>query len=216
MTDTTFRSTFPRQLRFWAFHCSLNALPSLYIALFYMGLRNNPGAIAAMAAAIGTFILLYATLTSLRGPLADGGHILSRSLRLGAKIRGWISALSLLLIWTPAIFFTPDTWCGMLAMNIFNHLAPYAGYTSTFGGTPSSDASSNFFPVYSVTLLEGFILSFLLLLVSFFSILVIQARDRREFFSAARKQRFAPLRNRSPLPPMAKRPQKASQGPPAE
>lgn len=182
MNETTFRSRFPRQLRFWTFHCGLNALPSLCIALFHMRLWDTPGAVAAMLGAIITFILLYAALTSLPGQLADGRHILSRSLRLGAKIRGWISALSLLLIWVPTIFFTPDFWCGILAIEIFNHLAPYTGYTSTFGGVTPSDASSPFLAVYTVTLLEGFILSFVLLLISFFSILFLQSRDRRIAF----------------------------------
>jgi hypothetical protein len=178
MSDTTF----PRQLRFWAFHSSLNALPSLCIALGYMRLWDNPQAVVAMIAAISTFILLYAALTSLPGPLADRGHVLSRSLRLGAKIRGWISVLSLLMVWPPAIFFTPDLWCGIFATNVFNHLARLAGFSSSFGGNIPSDASSGFFPVYAVTLIEGFILSFFLLLISFFSIMFVQARDRRAAF----------------------------------
>lgn len=182
MSGTTFQSTFPRQLRFWTFHCSLNALPSFSIALFYMQLWDNPVAIAAMVSAICTFILLYSTLTSLPGPLAEGGHVLSRALRLGSKIRGWISVLSLLIIWPPAGFFTPDFWCGMFAINIFNDLAAFIGYNSSFGGGIPSDTSSGFFPVYTVTLLEGFILSFLLLLISFFSIIILQARDRRLAF----------------------------------
>lgn len=183
MSDTTFRSTFPRQLRFWAFHSSLNALPSLCIALGYMQLWDNPPAVAAMLCAISTFILLYATLTSLPGPLANGDHVLSRSLRLGAKIRGWISVLSLLLMWPPAVIFTPDFWCGLFATNVFNHLAGLAGFSSSFGGNIPSDAGSGFLPVYTVTLLEGLILSFLLMLISFFSIIFVQARDRRAAFN---------------------------------
>jgi len=35
---------------------------------------------SSMLAAIATFILLYTALTSLRGPLTDSSHILSRSL----------------------------------------------------------------------------------------------------------------------------------------
>jgi len=185
MNETTFLSTFPRQLRFWTFHCCLNALPSLCIALFGMRLWDKPMAVAAMVGAIATFILLYATLTSLSGPLADANHVISRSLRLGARIRGGISVLSLPFIWLPTPFLIPDFWCGILAINIFNHLAPHVGYTSAFGGVAPSEAGSRFFAVYTVTLLEGFILSFVLLLISYFAILFLQSRDRRASYQAA-------------------------------
>jgi hypothetical protein len=80
MMDTTaFRTAFPRQLRYWTLHCLLNALPSLGIALGWLGLINSPAATAAIFSAIATFNLLHAVLTSLKGPLADKRHPLSRS-----------------------------------------------------------------------------------------------------------------------------------------
>ena len=36
-----------------------------------------------------------------------------------------------------------------------------------------------FLPVFATTMLEGFILSFLLLMISFFAVLFLQMRDRR-------------------------------------
>ena len=66
---------FPRQLRYWSLHCLLNAAPSLGIALGWLGLWKSPSAVAAMFTAIATFIVLYATLTSLRGPLTDPARI---------------------------------------------------------------------------------------------------------------------------------------------
>ena len=51
-------AVFPRQLRYWALHCLLNAAPSLGIALGWMGLWKVPAAVAAMFAAIATMIVL--------------------------------------------------------------------------------------------------------------------------------------------------------------
>ena len=122
------RDVFLRQLRYWSLHCSLNALPSLGIALAYLGLWKNPEGVAAMLAAIATFIFLYATLTSLRGPLSNPAHVVSRSLKVGTKIRSWISAGSLLsLPLGPAMFFMPDFWCGFLSVYIRIRAMP-AGY----------------------------------------------------------------------------------------
>ncbi|HEX7262308.1 MAG TPA: hypothetical protein VF258_10875 [Luteolibacter sp.] len=181
MTSSPFATTFLRQLRYWAFHSSLNALPSLFIALFFLNLLERPSAVAAMLCAIATFILLYAAITSLSEPLADPTHVLSRSLKLGAKIRAWISGLSLLVVFTPAMSVSPDFWCGWLAVNIVNHLTQLMGLNSG-GYVPNTD----FLSIYATTLLEGFILSFILLMISFFALIFLQSRDRRKYFAADR------------------------------
>ena len=188
MHTSTFRTVFPRRLRFWAFHCVINALPSLCIALFILQFWRSPPAIAAMFCAIATFIMLYATLTSLNGPLTREGHVLSRSLRLGAKIRAWISGLSLLLIPANALIFTPDLWCGFLASGLLYRADQFLNPGSnTFDLVSVSrrPATIDFFPIYATTMLEGLILSFLLLMISFFAVMFIQARDRRKFFALA-------------------------------
>ncbi len=186
MTATPFRSIFPRRLRYWSFHCSLNALPSFAIALFILQLWKNPAAIAAMLAAIATFILLYATLTSLRGPLSDDSHVLSRSLRLGAKIRAIISGVSLSMIFVPPLMmFTPDFWCGFLSVSALDAASRSFG-TGRFSLTPSSSTPAGFISVYATTLLEGLILSFILLMISFFAVIFIQTRARLAFQNAAR------------------------------
>lgn len=102
MNSSIFPVVFCRQLRFWTFHCMMNSLPSMLIAMTMLGLWRKPAAITAMFAAIGTFIFLYAALTSLDGPLADENHVLSRALRLGSKIRAWISGISLFMFFHPS------------------------------------------------------------------------------------------------------------------
>ncbi|MCW1926458.1 hypothetical protein OKA05_28160 [Luteolibacter arcticus] len=181
-----FATVFPRRLRYWSLHCALNSLPSLIIALWALELRHKPLAIAAMFSAIATFILLYATLTSLPGPLAEESNLLSKSLRLGTKIRSWISGVSLLLIPAKGLFFMPDFWCGWAAIGLYNWVLRTLGiWTQRFPMNRGNQPDS-FLPVYTVTLLEGLILSFLLLMISFFALLVLQAKERRRSFAEAR------------------------------
>lgn len=194
MDTRAFSTAFPRQLRYWTLHCLLNALPSLGIALFWLELWKHPSAVVAMFAAIATFIVLYAALTSLPGPLADRDHLLSRALRLGAKIRAWLSVMSLALLPTGVLMlFTPDYWAGLMAITLLNAAANFLGSTEPFFDGDTASNTAGFFPVYATTLLEGFILSFLLLMISFFALIVLQARDRRKAFtstdSPARLQR---------------------------
>jgi hypothetical protein len=185
MNHSSFPVVFRRQLRFWTFHCFFNALPSLVIALGFLRLWKSPGAVAAMTAAIVTFILLYAAVTSLRGPLSEEEHVLSRALKLGTKIRGWISGISVLLILSgKGILLAPDIWCGMLAINLLNRAASFAGVNNSgvFQPEPAQDIEG-FLRIYTTTMTQGFILSFLLLMISFFSILFLQARDRKKFLA---------------------------------
>lgn len=178
-------AVFPRQLRYWSLHCLLNAAPSLGIALGWMGLWQHPPAVAAMFTAIATFIGLYSVLTSLRGPLSDPRHLLSRALRLGATIRAWISAISLLALPTGMLMvFTPDYWCGLAAMVAVNGGSRFLGADSPVIG-PDPDIKPGFLPVYATTMVEGFLLSFLLLMIAFFALLLLQSRERKKAFAAA-------------------------------
>jgi hypothetical protein len=183
MATSTFRAAFPRQLRYWSIHCSLNALPSLCIALRVMQLWKSPPAIVAMFLAIATFILLYAAFTSLIEPLADDRHVLSRSLKLGTKIRAWISGLSMFVVFTPAMSIAPDFWCGFISVMLTNSLFKSAG--SSVDLLDPGRLNAGFLPIYVTTLLEGLILSFLLLMISFFAVIFVQARDRKRVFAVA-------------------------------
>lgn len=178
-------AVFPRQLRYWSLHCLLNAAPSLGIALGWLGLWRVPAAVSGMFTAIGTFIILYAFLTSLRGPFTDPAHILSRALRLGAKIRAWISGISVLVLPTGIfMMLTPDYWCGLISISLVNGAARFLGATGPFF-QPETDGSStaSFLPVYATTLVEGFMLSFLLLMIAFFSLILLQMRDRKKIYA---------------------------------
>lgn len=176
-------ATFRRQLRYWSFHCLLNALPSFIIAAIWLRLRS-PVAVAAMLAAIATFILLYATLTSLHGPLSDPNHVFSRALKLGATIRAWISGLSLLLVPTEKLMMcAPDFWCGFLSFALLNRAAElFHPGTNSFNFFNGTATDKGFLPIYATTLLEGFILSFILLMISFFAVIFLQSRDRRKLW----------------------------------
>ena len=177
-------AVFPRQLRYWSLHCLLNAAPSLGIALGWLGLWQHPAAVAAMFTAIATFILLYSVLTSLRGPFTDPTHILSRSLKLGAKIRAWISGISVLVLPTGIfMMLTPDYWCGLISISLVNGAARYLGASGpVFQPDNGASSTSGFLPVFATTLLEGFILSFLLLMIAFFALIFLQMRDRKKTY----------------------------------
>ena len=174
------RHIFSRQLQYWSLHCSLNALPSLGIALAYLGLWKNPAGVVAMLVAILTFVFLFAALTSLRGPLSNPGHVVSRSLKLGTKIRSWISGISLLMLpLGPAMLFMPDFWCGFLSVSILNQASRRLGLEiQLLSGNPSN-GSVGFLTVYTTTMLEGFILSFLLLMISFFALFFLHRKAQR-------------------------------------
>lgn len=181
MNASPFLSVFPRQLRFWTFHCCLNAAPSFVVALFFLGLVSNNEAIIAMLCGIGSFILFYATLTSLPGPLSDERNILSRSLKAGAKIRSWIAGLSLLSVFTPAITISPDFWCGNFAVKMVESLIGY--FRSGFSVARMEHAG--FLEIYLTTIIEGCFLSMLLLMISFFAVMLLQAKERRRVFRHA-------------------------------
>ncbi|MES2658104.1 MAG: hypothetical protein V4689_05770 [Verrucomicrobiota bacterium] len=138
-----------------------------------------------MLCAIVTFILLYAALTSLNGTLTDKSHVLSRALQLGTRIRAVISGISLFTLPTGiGMMISPDFWCGALAIHLLNLAAKaLGGRWDFFQPYRSSEMPGDLFlPVFATTLLEGFILSFLLLMISFFAVMFLQARDRRNTF----------------------------------
>lgn len=180
-----FLTRFPRQLGHWTMHGLFNALPSFIIVLFFLKVKRPETAIPAMLLAIAFWIIVFSLITSLGGPLAEKDHVLSRALRLGTRIRTVIACLSLVLFAggdTAAVLFVPDTWCGMAAMSGYNFFGTLAG---------ERDASlqiqqGHFFPVFATTLLEGFIISFLIVMISFFCVIILQSRARRQMIAAAR------------------------------
>jgi hypothetical protein len=182
-------SALPKQFRYWAIHGSLNALPSFIIACKVLGLWKQPLAIAAMLCAVATFIAGYTLVSSLRGPLSDPSHLLHRSIRVGAKIRMFISAISIPVALSNAILLLPDFWCGFFAVNLTNGLLHLLGSPTGLVNTDLDDTQqTSFFAVYASTMVEGLILSFGLLMISFFSLVVLQFRERRKEFGTAQPQ----------------------------
>ncbi len=179
--NAPFLVNFRKQLGHWAFHGFFNALPSFIVAAFFLRL-HSPAALLAMVSAIGFYVMVFAVITSLPGPLAEQDHPLSRAIRLGTKIRTGIACVSLpLVIVGPyAIFLAPDTWCGFLAVVVQNKLAEWLGVRSSSFSVDGGGALMRFLPVFTTTMLEGFIISFLLLMISFFCVMFIQARERRK------------------------------------
>lgn len=183
MDNETLRAVLQRQLRFWSLHCTLNALPSLAIALGWLGLWKSSTAILGMVSAIVSFILLYTVVTAVVRPLADGGSILSRALKLGTKTRSLISGGSLLAVTTGmGVLFTPDFWCGFGASVIVESLRTIAetgALPTRFEPDVPRAGNVSFGSIYLTTMLEGLLLSMLLFMLSFFCVILLQRRDRK-------------------------------------
>lgn len=180
----SFFKIFPQKLRFWTFHGVLNALPSFGIALIFLGLYRNPMGIAAMILAVGTFIIGYSVITSLAGPFSTEEHILSQALVLGTKIRSWISAISLVCLLLSFSSFstmmvTPDFWAGFGAAHIYQWIAHFFGAPVDLF---ENGDRAGFVEVFTTTILEGLLLSVAILLIAFFSVLFLQARNRKRAF----------------------------------
>lgn len=180
--NSEFLTRFPGKLAHWALHGTLNALPSFIIAAVYLRLWDKPQAVLAMISAVAVFIVTFATLTSLPGPQSDDSHVIARSIRLGARIRSWIASFSLPLLafHQAAVFFVPDFWCGWLAVAV--HQAAMKQLGAPRGANGIDDPT--FGSIFSITLLEGIILSFLLLMIAFFCLVFQQARERRRAMRA--------------------------------
>lgn len=173
-----FLRVFPGKFAYWSLHASFNAAPSLVIALLWLGLYNRPEAYAAMFWAIFFFIVLYATLTSLPGPLGKKGTPLAEGVRIGAKIRLWIAVISTPMALLPqTAMFTPDYWCGLYAINIVNMVHQFLAAGTVFFNT---DQPRGFFPIFITTVTEGLLLSGLLFMFCFASILIRTERHRKD------------------------------------
>lgn len=182
----SFRRCFPRKLRFWAIHCTINAVPSYLIAVVWLGLWGSMVAQLAMLAAVVTFIFGYSVLTSWVGVLREGRNLFTRALKVGLVIRTVISVLTMLVVpMGPLLLFTPDLWCGQFAVGIVAWAYDLAGLEATLGNriddgyVDGASLKTGFMEIYLATLLEGLILSLMLFIFSFIAIIILQMRDRR-------------------------------------
>jgi hypothetical protein len=173
----------PRQLRYWTGHCLLNALPSGVIACIFLKYWKNPEALLAMGSAVIAFILLFAFLTSIRGPLTQPDHTLNRAIRAGVKFRKAVSLISLPLLIPPFTFLVPDLWGGLLAAwltlqaaQLIDNRTPMAASLDRLVEEPT------FTSVFATTMFVGLFISFFMLMFSFFAVLVIQRRERAKLY----------------------------------
>ena len=182
----------PKKLKYWTLHCLINALPSYIIAVSWLGLWTNPAAHLGMIAAVISFIVAFAVMTSLSGPLSRSGSLLSRALRVGLIMRIFCSAWTLLMIPTGAfLMLTPDFWCGQIAVNIVKFIYQIFGEEAILlasirgSGSGASQLVAGFTEVYLTTLIEGAILSLMLFTFSVVAVVILQARDRKKLYATA-------------------------------
>jgi len=177
--NADFWKCFPGKLRFWALHCTINALPSYLIAVVWLGLWPVAHAHVAMLAAVVTFIFGYAVVTSCVPVLREGRNLFTRALKVGLAIRLYISVPTILAVPLGApLLFSPDVWCGMGASWFVSQALGTQPLPQRIGGS-SGTSEVGFLEIYATTLVEGLLLSFLLFILSFIAIIILQMRDRR-------------------------------------
>ncbi|HEY1122213.1 MAG TPA: hypothetical protein VGE67_11465 [Haloferula sp.] len=176
-----FAKHFIRQLRFWALHVPLNALPSFIISISVFRFDKQPLAIVTMFAAIAIFILGLATIAAMIPDLNRDGHPLKRGLRAAMMLRAWISGLSsaMLVIAPPVMTLVPDFWCGYLSAALVEQLLKFLHLSSARVST------GTFLPVMLTTALEGLIIAIAIAMMTFFLCLYFQSRERRKAFTSA-------------------------------
>ena len=177
-----YRKRFLKQLLHWGIHCSVCAAPSFLIAGLLLSFFDSLENTFAMIFGVVIFILAYSTLTTFWKPLHDPKHPLSRALKIALKIRFGISIVSLLLLYfalnisssEKLIGWLPDYWAGWLSYMILARGIDLLGL-------PEFDLDSgNFITILIWTVLEGGVLSFLLFMLVFFSLLILSFRQRRK------------------------------------
>jgi hypothetical protein len=188
----TWSKRFRRNLGFWSLQCVISALPGFCIAMGFLKLHENPLAALAMFAALGTFILVLNALASLSGTLTGWRTLPSRGLRLGLQIRGISSGASLMVIaaiiatgndyQNPVIFVMPDVWTGAAALIPPSLLAEELGFKDPVGQFMDQETDLSFAMIYAISVIDGMILSFLIFIVSFISMLILQIRDRKAMY----------------------------------
>jgi hypothetical protein len=176
-----FAMDFLRQLRFWALHVPLNALPSFIIATrVFDFIDKQPSAIVTMLAAIVLFIIGLAATVATVPDLNRDGHPLTRGLRAAVACRAWVSGLSaaMLVIAPPSLMLIPDFWCGFFSAHIVEAFADVLHLRA------SDVETGNFIPVMLTTVVEGTIIAITIAMLAFFLSLYFQSRERRKAFTS--------------------------------
>ncbi|MFM2199182.1 MAG: hypothetical protein RLZZ505_2614 [Verrucomicrobiota bacterium] len=190
-------SIFLRSLVFWSLHGVVSALPGFCIAMWMVRLSENPSALLAMLSALLTIILVIASLMSFRPSLTAWRTLPSRGLRCGLVLRAICSGASFLIVITvlatngrdgnPVLIALPDLWTGLGAVLTVAAISDFFSSGNPFSGIfdLGGPANLSFAMIYLISLIHGLILCFLIFIVSFVSMLVLQIRDRKKFYQNA-------------------------------
>jgi len=183
---------FPWSYGFWSLHGVVSALPGFCIAMWMVRLSENPSAFLAMISALLTMILVITSLMSIWPSLTRWQTLPSRGLRLGLVLRAICSGASFLIVITvlatngrdgnPILIALPDLWTGLGAVLSIALISDFFGFGNPLSGIMDGPASLSFAMIYLIALTNGLILCFLILIVSFVSMLVLQIRDRRKLY----------------------------------
>ena len=163
-------SKLPRAMMLWAGLVALNSLPSFIIAV---QVEFRPQ-IPAILAGVATLWVGYVLAHCVEGVIEEGG-VGSRALRLAVKIRTGIALLSLFFApFKDVIYLAPDFWSGFAAGWILMLVGTFMP-----GGLVDFD-SMNTLLAYLLTVTEGLLVSFLMLMLAFFILLILQRREGRK------------------------------------
>ena len=166
------------QLRFWSIHVGLTALPSFAVALIRF---NTVPAILAMLAGILTFILGYSFLcASTFYTKLTGASLIGEAVKKGTRIRLILSLATAPFLFGafaqwPTVLLAPDFWAGFGAIMIVGFISNALG----FQGVEPVEGSITFFQTYFVTIVEGLLISFTLVLLVFFVLLFLNRKAAR-------------------------------------
>ena len=179
MSDTTKR--YRRELSFWSLHCGITALPSFLIAGLFLEYFDSATQTLAMLPSIVLFICSYAALTTFAPSFQNPRHLLSRALKGALRIRIGVFILALALIpfgehaW-PVIFLLPDLWAGFGGASALAWLNTQLNLSQT-----TNPASYGPALIFLWTLLQGLILTFLLSLMTFGDLLILNLSQRNRW-----------------------------------
>lgn len=188
-------SRFLRNLGFWSLHGVVSALPGFCIAMWMVRLSENPFAFVAMLSALLTMILVITSLMSIWPSLTAWQTLPSRGLRCGLVLRAICSGASFFIIITvlatngrdgnPILIALPDLWTGLGAVLSISLISDFFGFGQPLSGIMDGSMNLSFAMIYLISLIHGLILCFLIFIVSFVSMLVLQIRDRKKFYQNA-------------------------------
>lgn len=164
-------SKLPRAMALWAGLVAINALPSFIIA---MHVEFGPH-VPMILAGVLTLWVIYVLAACVDGVMEEGG-VGARAMRLAVKIRTGIALVSLLLALSEeSMRFSPDFYSGFAAgwlLLLFDHVMK-TNLINLDGGFGPQTA-------YALTVTEGLLVSFLMLMLAFFILLILQKREARK------------------------------------